>query len=627
MLSDEDVHLFNEGRHFRLYRKLGAHPLEARGVAGTYFAVWAPNAEHVSVIGDFNGWDGARHPLRARGQSGLWEGFVPGVGTGATYKYRLHPRDGGPPLDKADPFAFAAEEPPRTASVVCDLDRAWSDRDWLRERGDRQRVDRPISIYEVHLGSWRRVPEEGDRWLTYRELAPLLADHALAHGFTHVELLPVMEHPFYGSWGYQVTGYFAPTARYGRPEDLMAMIEHLHQRGVGVILDWVPSHFPADPHGLAAFDGTFLYEHEDPRQRVHPDWQSWIFNYGRNEVRSFLVSNALFWLDRYHADGLRIDAVASMLYLDYSRREGEWVPNRFGGRENLEALELLRTLNEEVYATFPDTMTIAEESTAWPAVSRPVYAGGLGFGFKWDMGWMHDTLAYFGRDPVHRRYHQEDLTFRGLYAWTENFVLPLSHDEVVHGKGSLLGRMPGDAWQQRANLRALYGLMTGTPGKKLLFMGAELAQPGEWQHEASLDWHLLEDEGHAGVSRWVARLNGLYRDEPALHELDADPAGFAWIDCTDREHSVFAFERRGRDCEPVAVVANLTPVPRHDYRVGLPRPGRWTVLASSDAAEFGGSGHGVDQVIETQPIPWHGREQSAAVTLPPLGVLFLRRET
>jgi 1,4-alpha-glucan branching enzyme len=576
-------------------------------------------------MGDFNGWNKASHPLIAREQSGIWEGFIPGVGHGDTYKYHVVSRFHGYQVDKADPFAFCQEMPPRTASVVCNLDYAWGDREWMASRGSRHALATPMAIYEVHLGSWMRVPEEGNRWLTYRELAPKLADYVRNMGFTHVEFMPVMEHPFYGSWGYQVTGFFGPTRRYGDPDDLMYLIDYLHQHDIGVIFDWVPAHFPTDEHGLGYFDGTHLYEHADPQQGYHPDWKSAIFNYGRHEVRSFLISNALFWLDCYHVDGLRVDAVASMLYLDYSRKAGEWVPNRYGGRENLEALEFLRRINEEVYKHYPDVQTIAEESTAWPMVSRPVYVGGLGFGLKWDMGWMHDTLEYMKRDPIHRQFHHNELTFRMLYAFTENFILPLSHDEVVHGKGSLISKMSGDYWQKFANLRLLFGYMYAQPGKKLLFMGGELGQWAEWSHESSLDWHLLGDPRHAGVQHWVRDLNRLYRQEPALHECDSTSAGFEWVDCNDSGASTLSFLRRGRSGEEwILVVCNFTPVPRHDYHVGVPRTGYWKELLNSDGGEYGGSGLGNSGGAEADPVFVHGRPCSLKLTLPPLGILFFK---
>jgi len=542
MLTDEDIYLFREGNYFRAYEKLGAHARDG----GTYFAVWAPNAASVSVVGDFNGWDSGKHALAARGDSsGIWSGFVPGVGQGALYKYHIVSRERGYRAEKTDPFAFHCETPPRTASVVWDLSYDWGDHTWMQTRGQANAQDKPCSIYEVHLGSWRRNPTQDNRSLTYRELAHELADYAVEMGFTHVELLPVMEHPFYGSWGYQVTGYFAPTSRYGTPQDFMYLVDHLHQRGVGVILDWVPSHFPSDAHGLAFFDGTHLYEHEDPRQGFHPEWNSSIFNYGRAEVRNFLVSSALFWLKEYHADGLRVDGVASMLYLDYARRAGEWIPNKFGGRENLDAVAFLKSLNEAVYRDHPETHTIAEESTAWPMVSRPTYLGGLGFGYKWNMGWMHDTLKYFQTDPLFRRYHHNQLTFSIWYAFNENFVLPLSHDEVVHGKGSLLGKMSGDEWQQFANLRLLFGYMWTHPGKQMLFMGGELGQKREWQHDESLEWHVLQYPLHAGAQRWVKDLNRLYRATPALYQRDFSGEGFEWIDADDSDDSVLSFSRKG----------------------------------------------------------------------------------
>ncbi len=625
LLTGDDLYLFNEGSHYRLYDKLGAHPCIVDGVAGTYFAVWAPNARQVSVIGDFNHWDKASHPLQPRGESGIWEGFIPRVGQGTIYKYHIMSHFNGYQVDKADPIGFFHERPPRTASVVWPLDYAWGDREWMAERHRRHGLNAPIALYEVHLGSWMRVPEEEHRFLTYRELAPRLAEHVTRLGFTHVELLPVMEHPFYGSWGYQTTGYFAPTSRYGTPQDFMFLIDYLHQHGIGVILDWVPSHFPTDEHGLGYFDGTHLYEHADMRQGIHPDWNSFIFNYGRNEVRSFLLSSALFWLEKYHADGLRVDAVASMLYLDYSRQAGEWIPNQYGGRENLEAIAFLRRFNEEVYKSFPDVQTIAEESTAWPMVSRPNYVGGLGFGLKWDMGWMHDTLEYMSRDPIHRQYHHNLLTFRMLYAFHENFVLPLSHDEVVHGKSSLIGKMPGDDWEKFANLRLLYGYMYTQPGKKLLFMGGEFGQWREWSHEESLDWHLLQYPLHAGLQRWVEDLNQLYRREPALHELDAQPSGFEWVDCNDAPASVLSYLRKAQGTgDLLLIVCNFTPVVRQNYRVGAPRGGYWREVCNSDAHDFGGSGHGNLGGVEAAPIPYHGRPYSLTLTLPPLSVLVFK---
>jgi 1,4-alpha-glucan branching enzyme len=626
LLTDVDLHLFNEGSHLQLHDKLGAHPMTVDGSRGTYFAVYAPNAERVSVMGDFNGWNKSSRPLGPRADSGIWEGFLPGVLPGAVYKYHVASRFHGYRADKADPFGFLQEVPPRTGSVVAELDYAWGDEAWMEERPRRNPLAVPMAIYEAHLGSWGRVPGDGDRPFTYREIAPRLAEYLKDMGFTHVEFLPVMEHPFAGSWGYQGTGYFAPTSRFGTPQDFMFLVDTLHRAGIGVILDWVPSHFPADEHGLGYFDGTHLYEHADPRQGYHPDWGSLIFNYGRHEVRSFLLSSALFWLDRYHADGLRVDAVASMLYLDYSRKAGEWIPNMYGGRENLEAISFLQRLNQEIGARCPGAVTIAEESTAWPMVSRPVHLGGLGFTFKWDMGWMHDTLAYMAHDPIHRKYHHNQLTFRMLYAFTENFVLPLSHDEVVHMKGSLVGRMPGDEWRKFANLRTLFGYMLAQPGKKLLFMGGELGQWAEWDHDASLDWHLLEAPLHAGVQKWVRDLNRLYSGLPALHELDCDPAGFEWIDCNDADQSVLTLLRRGRSPEDCVVMAfNFTPLVRYGYLVGVPFGGFWEEIANSDASDYGGSGVGNLGGLEAREEPVHGRPFHVALTLPPLAAVFLKR--
>ena len=625
-LTEQDVYLFNEGTHHRLHDHLGSHPGTQDGQAGTWFAVWAPDAERVSVMGDWNDWSKDAHPLALRGTSGIWEGFLAGVGKGAHYKYHVASRvHQGYKADKADPFAFHTEVPPAQASIVWELDYEWGDGDWMAGRADRQALTAPVSIYEVHLGSWRRVPEEADRSLSYREIAGPLAEHVKKLGFTHVELMPVTEHPYYPSWGYQTTGYFAPTSRYGTPQDFMYLVDHLHSQGIGVILDWVPSHFPTDEFGPAYFDGTHLYEHADPRQGFHPDWGSYIFNYGRNEVRAFLISSAVFWLERYHLDGLRVDAVASMLYLDYSRKAGEWIPNRYGGRENLEAIAFLRAFNDEACESFPGIQTIAEESTAWPMVSRPTYVGGLGFGYKWDMGWMHDTLKYLAHDPIHRKYHHNEITFRMVYAWNESFVLPLSHDEVVHGKGSLVNKMPGDNWQKLANLRLLYGDMYAQPGKKLLFMGAELAQWREWSHERSLDWHLLDDPAHAGICRWLEDLNRLYREEKALHELDASPEGFEWIDANDALNSALSFLRKGTDPKDlILVVINFTPLPRASYGVGVPRGGTWTEVLNSDSAAYQGSGVGNPGAIEASPAPLHGRPCSLSLTLPPLGVIFLK---
>jgi 1,4-alpha-glucan branching enzyme len=626
-LTDGDLYLFNEGSHYRLYEKLGAHVIKVGEVEGTYFAVWAPSARQVFVVGEFNNWNKSSHPLRPRGQSGIWEGFIPGIGQGTLYKYYIVSHQRSYKVEKADPFASYSEIPPKTASVVWNLDYSWGDQAWMEKRRERNALDAPIAIYEVHLGSWRRVPEEEERPLTYRELAQQLAEHVQQMGFTHVELMPIMEHPFYGSWGYQTTGYFAPTSRYGTPQDFMYLIDYLHQHDIGVILDWVPSHFPNDEHGPGFFDGTHLYEHGDPRQGIHPDWNSFIFNYGRHEVRSFLYSSALFWLEHYHADGLRVDAVASMLYLDYGRKEGEWITNKYGGRENLEAIAFLRRLNEIVYQEKPDVQTIAEESTAWPMVSRPTYLGGLGFGLKWDMGWMHDTLDYMTKDPLFRKYHHNKLTFRMIYAYFENFILPLSHDEVVHGKGSLLGKMPGDDWQKFANLRLLFGYMYAQSGKKLLFMGSELAQWREWAHDESLEWHLLDYLPHRGVMRWVEDLNRLYRSQPALYKLDCDAAGFEWIDCNDTEHSVVSLIRKGRSPEDtILVVCNFTPVTHYNYRVGVPAPGYWSELLNSDGREYGGSGQGNLSGVEAAPIASHGRHYSLTITLPPLAASFFKRK-
>jgi 1,4-alpha-glucan branching enzyme len=627
LLTDNDLYLFNEGSHNRLFEKLGSHIGERDGVAGTNFAVWAPNAASVSVIGTFNSWDPRANRLELRGQSGIWEGFIPNVAKGTVYKYHIISQHHSYRVDKADPFGIHHETSPKTASIVWDLDYEWNDAEWMRTRRDRNSFNAPSTVYEVHLGSWRRTTDDGQTWrpMSYREIAHPLADYAKKMNFTHVELLPVMEHPFYGSWGYQCTGFFAPTSRYGTPQDFKFLVDVLHQAGIGVILDWVPSHFPTDEHGLSYFDGTHLFEHADPRKGFHPDWNSLIFNYGRNEVRSFLLSSAIYWLSEYHADGLRVDAVASMLYLDYSRKQGEWIPNEFGGRENIEAISFLRRLNEDVYKAHPDVQVIAEESTAWPMVSRPTYVGGLGFGMKWDMGWMHDTLKYFSNDPIHRKYHHSNLTFRMMYAFTENFVLPLSHDEVVHGKGSLIGKMPGDPWQKFANLRLLFAHMYSQPGKKLLFMGGEIGQVREWNHEAGLDWHLLDTVPHATLNRWVEDLNRTYRDVPALHELDISPDGFEWIDCCDNEQSVVSLTRRSksRPDEQVVVVLNFTPIPRHNYMVGVPTGGFWKELLNSDAPLYGGSGQGNMGGVDAAPIPLHSRRWSVNLTLPPLGAVFL----
>jgi 1,4-alpha-glucan branching enzyme len=625
-LTEFDIYLWREGRHYRAYEKLGAHVVERDGVRGVRFAVWAPTARWVSVVGDFNGWEAAANPMRPVDSSGIWECFVPNIGPGALYKYAIFSRLHHYWVEKADPYAFAGEIRPATASKVWDLSgHEWGDAEWMARRGKAHAIDAPMTIYEVHLGSWRRKPEDGNRWLTYREMAPLLADYAHDMGYTHVELMPITEHPFDGSWGYQTVGYYAPTSRFGTPHDFMFLIDALHRRGIGVILDWVPAHFPRDEHGLGYFDGTHLYEHADPKLREHKDWGTLIYNYGRNEVGSFLIGNALFWLDKYHIDGLRVDAVASMLYLDYSRQPGEWTPNYYGGRENLDAIAFLRRLNERVYADFPDIVTFAEESTAWPQVSRPVYLGGLGFGYKWDLGWMHDTLNYLGQDPVHRKYHHNEITFRMVYAFSENYVLPLSHDEVVHGKRSLLSKMPGDDWQKFANLRLLYGWQYLQPGKKLLFMGGEFGQWREWNHDASLDWDLLEGPPHHGLQRWVRDLNTIYRGEPALHESDCNGAGFEWVDCCDTDASAVSLLRNAKDpADCVLAVFNFTPVPRHEYGVGVPYAGRWDEVLNSDAPLYGGSGQGNLGGVAATAGPCHGREYMLTIRLPPLAVVAFK---
>jgi 1,4-alpha-glucan branching enzyme len=625
-LTDFDLHLLREGTHYRTYLKLGAHLAQCDGVRGTHFAVWAPNARAVSVIGDFNGWRRDANPMTLRPAAGVWECFIPGVTQGGLYKYAITSRYHNYQVDKADPYGFAAEIRPATASKVWDLSGySWADQEWMSQRARRQSLEAPIAIYEVHLGSWMRVPEEGHRWLSYREVAPKLAEYAQRMGYTHVEFLPLCEHPLDGSWGYQTVGYFAPTSRFGTPQDLMYLVDVLHQHGIGVIMDWVPAHFPRDAHGLGYFDGTHLYEHADPRQGEHKEWGTFVFNYGRPEVSNFLISNALFWFDTYHLDGLRVDAVASMLYLDYARNEGEWIPNRYGGRENLEAVDFVRRFNEQVYAEYPDILTIAEESTAWGMVSRPTYVGGLGFGLKWDMGWMHDTLSYFSHDPVHRKYHHGELTFRMIYAFNENFVMPLSHDEVVHGKGSLLGKMPGDDWQKFANVRLLLGYMTMLPGKKLLFMGDDIGQWREWNHDESVHWHLLQHASHQGVQRWVRDLNMAYRQEAALHQLDCEPGGFEWIDCNDADTSVVTFLRRAKSSNDMLLIAcNFTPVPRQGYLIGVPRGGYWKEILNSDAAIYGGTDVGNAGGLEASPVPTHGRSHSLKATLPPLAVVVFR---
>ncbi len=626
LLTDDDLYLFNEGSHFHLWKKLGARPWVLEGQPGGQFAVWAPNAEAVSVIGDFNGWNPDADPLSPSGSSGVWEGFIPGVRKGACYKYHIRSRYNGYRVDKADPFGVRQETPPRTGSVLWDLDYTWHDREWMESRPARNDLEAPISIYEVHVGSWMRRLDEENRPLTYREMAGSLSEYVRSTNYTHVEFLPVMEHPFYGSWGYQVTGFFAPTSRYGTPQEFMHLVDTLHENGIGVILDWVPSHFPKDEHGLGYFDGSHLFEHADPRQGLHPDWDSLIFNYGRKEVQSFLLSNALYWLDEFHVDGLRVDAVASMLYLDYSREGDDWIPNRFGGRENIEAIEFLRRLNTEVFRFHPDVQTVAEESTSWPMVSRPTYVGGLGFGMKWDMGWMHDTLTYMSKDPIHRTYHHNQLTFRNMYAFSENFVLPLSHDEVVHGKGSILRNMPGDEWRKFANLRLLLAYMFCQPGKKLLFMGIDIGQWNEWYHEAQLDWHLLEQPLHAGLHRLVEDLNRLYRDEPALHARDAEPGGFEWIDCNDAEQSTLSLIRFShREGDEILAACNFTPVPRTNYRMGAPAGGFWAEIFNSDAPLYGGSGWGNMGGLEAAPVSVHGRRYSLTLSLPPLGAVFFKR--
>lgn len=628
LFTDYDIHLFKEGNAFRLYEKLGAHGMSVDEQKGVYFALWSPNAKKVSVIGEFNEWNSQTHPLGIRWDgSGIWEGFIPDLEKGVLYKFHIASKYRKYTVDKGDPFGFFWEISPRTATVVWDLDYDWGDNEWMTNRKKHNDLHGPLSVYEVHLGSWRRSPKDRGRLLSFREIAPPLVEYVKNMGFTHVEFLPMMEHPFYGSWGYQTVGYFAPTSRYGTPQDFMHLIDQLHQNGIGVILDWVPSHFPADEHGLGFFDGTHLYEHEDPKKGFHPDWKSDIFNYGRNEVRNFLTSNALFWLDKYHVDGLRLDAVASMLYLDYSRKEGEWIPNEYGGRENIEAISFLKSLNEAVYEFFPDVQTFAEESTAWPIVTRPVYLGGLGFGMKWNMGWMHDTLDYIAKDPVFRKHHHNQLTFSIWYSFSENFILPLSHDEVVHGKGSLLGKMPGDKWQKFANLRLLYGFMFTHPGKKLLFMGGEFGQIREWTHEESLDWDLLENPLHQGIQKWVKDLNHLYRREIALYELDFERGGFEWIDFSDWAKSIISYMRRGKASEDlILVVCNFTPEVRETYSVGVPTGGFWREILNSDAKEYGGSGQGNLGGVKAKPVFIHNRKFSLPLTLPPLSVLIFKQE-
>ncbi len=627
-LTDFDIYLFKSGKHYKLYEKLGSHVMEYKGVIGTYFAVWAPNAQYLSVIGDFNGWNKGSHPLSLRwDNSGIWEGFVPHIGRGEVYKYFIKSNINDAEIEKADPFALWCEVAPKTASVVWDTWHEWQDAEWLRNRRKHNSLTSPISVYEVHLSSWMRDPAEPTRFLNYREIADSLVGYVKDMGFTHVELMPIMEAPYPPSWGYQITGYFSCASRMGAPQDLMYLIERLHQEGIGVYMDWVPSHFPGDAHGLFAFDGTHLYEHADPRKGYHPDWKSFIFNYGRNEVRSFLISNAIFWLDRYHVDGLRVDAVASMLYLDYSRKHGEWIPNEFGGRENLEAIAFLRELNVAIFSEFPDAQTIAEESTAFPGVSRPTYIGGLGFGMKWMMGWMNDTLKYFQKDPMYRRWHQDQITFSLVYAFSENFMLPLSHDEVVYGKGSLLDKMPGDEWKRFANLRLLFTYMYTHPGTKLLFMGGEFGQLKEWNFEQSLDWHLLQLAPHKGAQNCLKSLNHLLKNQPALHDYNFSAEGFEWIDAQDRDNSIVVFSRKGiNPSDTLVVVLNMTPTPQRGYRIGIPAAGEWEEVFNSDASDFYGSGVSNTQQIETENLKWHNQPQSTVITIPPLGGIVLKKK-
>lgn len=628
LLTDFQLHLFAEGTLYKAYDSFGAHPRTVEGVCGVHFVVWAPNAARVSIIGDFNGWDGLCHPMTSRGQSGLWELFIPDLPEGSLYKYEIRPREHHELLRKADPYAVASELRPRTASVVYDLSAyTWHDGEWMRARAEWNPLIAPLSIYEVHLGSWMRVPEENNRWLTYEELVAKLIPYVKDLGYTHLEVMPVTEHPFDGSWGYQSTGYFAATSRYGDPIELMAFVDAAHQLGLGVIVDWAPAHFPDDPHGLAQFDGTHLYDHADPRLGYHPDWHSRIFNYNRVEVRTFLLNSALFWLDKYHIDGLRVDAVASMLYLDYGRQSGEWIPNAFGGKENLGAVSLLKELNVLVHREFPGAITIAEESTTWPGVSRPTYTGGLGFTFKWNMGWMHDLLTFFQHDPIHRRFHQNQLTFGLLYAFSENFILALSHDEVVHGKRTLLDKMPGEVWERFANLRLLYGYMYSHPGKKMLFMGGEFGQWREWNHDASLDWHLCEHEPHRGLQRLTRDLNRVYREEPALHEIDYDWSGFEWIDFNDADNSIIAYLRKAKHAHATIIcLCNFTPVPRHQYRIGVPDLGWYQELINTDGVAYGGSNMGNGGGVHATETPSHNFAYSLTITLPPLAIILLKRQ-
>jgi 1,4-alpha-glucan branching enzyme len=624
--TEFDVHLFQSGKHYKLYEKFGSHVIEHKGVVGTYFAVWAPNAQYVAVTGNFNYWDRGTHKLNPRwDSSGIWEGFIPHIGVGEVYKYFIK-SSSGEELEKSDPFALRWELPPSTASIVVDTFYEWKDQAWMANRYQHNALDKPYSVYEMHVGSWARNPESPDEFLNYRQLAAALVPYITEMGFTHVEFMPIMEHPYYPSWGYQISGFFAASSRYGTPQDLMFLVEELHKAGIGVILDWVPSHFPGDAHALYNFDGTHLYEHEDMRKGFHPDWKSYIFNYGRNEVRAFLISNALFWLDRYHVDGLRVDAVASMLYLDYSRKHGEWEPNIYGGNENLEAVSFLKEFNQAVYAHFPDTQTIAEESTSFTGVSRPVYTGGLGFGMKWMMGWMHDSINYFEEDPINRKYHHNVITFSLIYAFTENFMLPFSHDEVVYGKGSMLRKMPGDEWQQFANLRLLYSFMFTHPGTKLLFMGAEFGQGTEWNFEKSLEWYVLQYPNHNGIKETVKALNRLYRSEPALYEKGFDYTGFEWIDGGNANDSILVYARKGYHADDdLVVVLNMTPVIRHDFRVGVTQAGEWKEIFNSDAENLWGSGVLNSNPVSSEAINWHGRENSINITIPPLGASVFKR--
>ncbi|APY06987.1 1,4-alpha-glucan branching enzyme [Winogradskyella sp. J14-2] len=625
LFTDFDINLFKSGKHYRLYEKFGSHITTVNGIEGTYFAVWAPSAKSVSVVGDFNFWLEGDHKLNVRwDESGIWEGFIPGVGKGNIYKYKIHSHHNDIKTEKADPYARRCEHPPNTASIVWDDDYKWKDNKWMKKRKEHNALDAPFSVYEVHLGSWKKKVEE-NRFLTYEELAEDLVTYVKDMNFTHVELMPIMEYPYDPSWGYQLTGYFAPTSRFGYPEDFKLLVDKLHQNDIGIILDWVPSHFPEDAHGLGFFDGSALYEHPDRRKGYHPDWKSLIFNYGRNEVKSFLISNAIFWLDQYHADGLRVDAVASMLFLDYSREEGEWKPNMFGGRENLEAISFMREMNEAVYSSFPDVQTIAEESTSFPMVSKPTYLGGLGFGMKWMMGWMHDTLQYFAKEPIYRKHHQNDLTFSMTYAFTENFMLPLSHDEVVYGKHSILGRMPGDEWQRFANLRLLYSYMFTHPGTKLLFQGAEFGQSEEWNFQQSLDWHLLQYAPHKGVQALIKDLNSLYRKEPALHQKQFTGEGFEWIDYNDAENSVLVYIRKGDNTKDDLVIAcNMTPIPRENYKMGVPKKGKLKEVFNSDLKKYFGSGSYKNKMQSSETEPWQFRDNSIAITIPPLGMVVFK---